>query len=229
MYIFLYITFFVDSQHRDLSLTLVSILIRIFGPSYIFTQREDLETEKLSNQKFSLLILHITCAELRVLLDQAATPSTTDIENDFKGVKINEDEKIKKVLEEEQPEEKGEQQGDELIQGPIQNAFQTPLFNRTDHLIPITLEIIQSIFSLPEEDSFMEFLYKIKTPLTETFKAVYSFIYDRFNKDDFDNHVFVFCCKSYASFLLEIFDVEGKIEDNVIEFVRICAFLCDKG
>ncbi|KAJ3124485.1 lactose regulatory protein lac9 and GAL4-like protein [Nowakowskiella sp. JEL0407] len=53
------------SDKLDVSLTLISILLRLFGPNWLFLE----PTTATKFSKLSALIVHMTCAETRILVD----------------------------------------------------------------------------------------------------------------------------------------------------------------
>ncbi|KAJ3295047.1 hypothetical protein HK104_003053 [Borealophlyctis nickersoniae] len=63
-------------EHRDLALVLSSIMLRIFGVQWVFGDASDIKgkgraigASTLSSAQFGTLLIHIACAETRVLLD----------------------------------------------------------------------------------------------------------------------------------------------------------------
>ncbi|KAJ3051553.1 hypothetical protein HK097_007433 [Rhizophlyctis rosea] len=62
----------ISQTQRDLSLVLSSIMIRTFGPTWMFGASPDSKgktTSRLSHAQFGTILLHIACAEVRVTLD----------------------------------------------------------------------------------------------------------------------------------------------------------------
>ncbi|KAJ3085542.1 hypothetical protein HK102_014069 [Quaeritorhiza haematococci] len=96
------------TTHRDTSLTLIANLVRLFGSSWIFspptptpTPSSSKSTQASGTMDFSIftpLLIHIVCAETRVLLDSVDPISVAEIDATKEAVRqqIKEEEKKRK-------------------------------------------------------------------------------------------------------------------------------------